>query len=639
MATYDKEFYAVIQALRDWHYYLLSKEFVLFSDHEALKYLHSQQKLSDRHARWVEYLQDYTFVIRHKKGKDNVVADALSHRAHILTLVRVQVTGFESLKDSYSTCPDFGPIVQALEVGTSLEHRDYLRTEGYLFFKNRLCVPRTSLRDQLTWECHSGGLAGHFGRDKTITAVEHQFYWPSLKRDVGNIVAQCRVCAFAKQVRKNVGLYTPLPVPTRPWDDVSMDFVLRLPRTVRHQDCIMVVVDRFSKMAHFVPCSKTSDATRVAQLYFREVVRLHGLPKSIVSDRDVRFTSHFWRTLWSMLGTKLKFSTAYHPQTDGQTEVVNRSLGNLLRSLVGDNLTTWDLVIPHVEFAHNASANRTTGMSPFEVAHGLVPRKPLDLVLVDPHIRASEDGVAFAQHVSELHKYIHDRITQHNAAYKQAADLHRRHRSFEVGDQVMVRLRPERYSPGTATKLHARSAGPFWVLSRVCENAYVVDIPPSWGISSTFNVADLAVYLAPPPHQPSDPGPFSESEFVQQSTPPVLPPDWHEQVEEILQEIIVFTGDGASRRFFVRWPGRPAEDDAWITEDDLARLRPDLLEPLPDTPTNSMESSSFDPERIGGVRPPSPPRHDTTAPEEPTPARVQPPRQAKTKDAEFHYTK
>jgi Integrase zinc binding domain/Integrase core domain len=563
----------------------------------------------------------------------------LSRRTHLLNLVRVQVTSFKSIKDSYVSCPDFGPIVQSLDLGTSHEHRDYLRTEGYLFFKNRLCVPRTSLRDHLTWECHSGGLAGHFGRDKTIAAVEHQFYWPSLKRDVGNIVAQCRVCAFAKQVRKNAGLYTPLPVPTRPWDDVSMDFVLGLPRTTRRHDSIMVVVDRFSKMAHFVPCSKTSDATRVAQLYFREIVRLHGLPKSIVSDRDVRFTSHFWRTLWSMLGTKLKFSTAYHPQTDGQTEVVNRSLGNLLRSLVGDNLTTWDLVIPHAEFAYNSSANRTTGMSPFEIAHGLVPRKPLDLVPVDPHVRASEDGVAFARHVSELHKYIHDRITQQNALYKQAADLHRRHRSFNVGDQVMVRLRPERYSPGTATKLHARSAGPFRVLSCVGENAYVVDIPPSWGISSTFNVADLAAFLPPPAHdQPSDPGPFSESEFADQSTPPVLPPDWHEQVEEILREVIDFTGDGASRRFFVRWQGRPAEDDAWISEEDLARLRPDLLEPLPGTPANSTESSSSDPGRIGGVRPPSPPRHDDTAQEEPTPTRVQPPRRAKTKDPDFRYS-
>ena len=137
----------------------------------------------------------------------------------------------------------------------------------------------------------------------------------------------------------------------------------------------------------------------------------------------------------------------------------------------------------------------------------------------------------------------------------------------------MVRLRRERYSPGTATKLHARSAGPFWVLTRMGENAYVVDIPPSWGISSTFNMADLAAYLALPPHdQPSDLGPFYESEFAQQSTPPVLPPDWHEQVEEVLQEIIDFTGDGASWRFFVRWQGVLVEDDAWITEDDLACL-------------------------------------------------------------------
>ena len=203
---------------------------------------------------------------------------------------------------------------------------------------------------------------------------------------------------------------------------------------VRHHDSIIVVMDRFSKMAHFVPCSKTCDATRLAQLYFGEVVCLHGIPKSIVSDRDVCFMSYFWRTLWSMLGTKLRFSTAYHPQTDGQTKVVNRSLGNLLRYLVGDKLTTWDLVIPRAEFAYNALANRTTRMSPFEVAHGLVPHKPLDLAPIDPHIRASEDGVAFAQHVSDFLKYIDDRITRQKAVYKQAADSHCHHRSFEVGD-------------------------------------------------------------------------------------------------------------------------------------------------------------------------------------------------------------
>ena len=417
------------------------------------------------------------------------------------------------------------------------------------------------------------------------------------------------------QVRKNASLYTPLPMPTQPWDDVSIDVMLGLPRTVCRHDSIMVVVDRFSKMAHFVPCSKTFNATRVAQLYYREVVRLHGLPKSIVSDRDVRFTSHFWRTLRSMLGTKLKFLTVYHPHTDGQTEAVNRSLGNLLRSLVGDNLTTWDLVILRAEFAYNALTNRITGMSPFEIAHGLVPRKPLNLVPVNPHTRASKDGVAFAHHVSKLHQYIHDRITQQNASYKQASDLHHRQRSFDVGDQVMVRLRPERYSPDIATKLHACSTDPFRILTRVGENTYVFDIPPSWEISSTFNVVDLAAYLPPATHdQPSDPGPFFESEFADQSTPPpppLLPPEWHEHVEEVLREVIDFTQDGASRRFFVRWQGCLVEDDAWIKEEDLVHLQLDLLEPLPSTPSNSMELSSFYPKRIGDVRPPSPPSPDT----------------------------
>jgi len=132
-------------------------------------------------------------------------------------------------------------------------------------------------------------------------------------------------------------------------------------------------------MTHFIPCTKTTDASRVAKLYFDEIVKLYGLPQTIVSDRDVRFTSYFWKTLWHMVGTKLKFSTAYHPQTDGQTEVVNRSLGNILRCLVSDHNRNWDLILPTTQFAYNSSINRSIGMSPFEVVHGYKPRKPLDL--------------------------------------------------------------------------------------------------------------------------------------------------------------------------------------------------------------------------------------------------------------------
>ena len=171
-----------------------------------------------------------------------------------------------------------------------------------------------------------------------------------------------------------------------------------------------------------------------------------------------------------------------------------------------------------------------------------------------------------------------------------------------MGDQLIVRLRPERYSPDTATKLHARSAGPFRTVTRMGNNAFVVDIPPSWGISSTFNVADLAAYFPPPAYdQLSKPGPSSESEFANQSTPLVLPSDWHKQVAEVLREVIDFIGDDALWRFFVLWQGCPAEDDMWITKEDFVRLRLDLLEPLPNTLANSTESSSSDPERIGGI--------------------------------------
>ena len=164
-----------------------------------------------------------------------------------------------------------------------------------------------------------GGLAGHFGRDKTIEEVECQFYWPGLKRGVAKIVGQCCTCQLAKHRKQNTGLYTPLPMPNRPWQDVSIDFMLGLPCTSRKHDSILVVVDRFSKMAHFLPCSKTSNASKIAKPYFDEIVKLYGLPKTIVSDRDVRFMSYFWKTLWHLVGTKLKFFIAFHPQTDGQT--------------------------------------------------------------------------------------------------------------------------------------------------------------------------------------------------------------------------------------------------------------------------------------------------------------------------------
>lgn len=182
--------------------------------------------------------------------------------------------------------------------------------DGFLFRDNRLCIPDCSLRLQLTSELHN---EGHVGRDRTLLLVSSSYFWPSLRRDVTRFVERCVTCQTSKGQATNAGLYLPLPIPTQPWTDISMDFVMGLPRTQKGFDSIFVVVDRFSKMVHFIPCKRTTDAVQVATLFFREIYRLHGLPLSIVSDRDSRFLGHFWRSLWKLLDTSLDMSSAYHP--------------------------------------------------------------------------------------------------------------------------------------------------------------------------------------------------------------------------------------------------------------------------------------------------------------------------------------
>ena len=187
---------------------------------------------------------------------------------------------------------------------------------------------------------------------------------------------------------------------------VSMDFILGLPKTQRGNDTIFVVVDRFSKMAHFIPCYKTSDATHIANLFFKEIVRLHGLPRSIVSDRDTKFLGHFCRTLWKKLGTNLRFSSAYHPQTNGQIEVVNKSLGNLLRSLVGEHPNQWDQVLAQAEFAYNDSPNRSTGQNPFHIVYGMHPRGVYELRNLGKAELRSAKGEDFASKMQAIHEQV-----------------------------------------------------------------------------------------------------------------------------------------------------------------------------------------------------------------------------------------
>jgi hypothetical protein len=320
-SVYDKELYALVRVLETWQHYLWPKEFVIHSDHEALKYLKGQAKLNRRHAKWVEFIETFPYIVKYKKGKDNVVADALSRKIVLLNQLEVKVIGLESLKNMYNDDPEFSDPYTHCKDGKGWEK--YHMYDGFLFRANKLCVPNSSVRLLLLQESHGGGLTGHFGQKKTYELLGDHFYWPKMRRDVIRFVERCITCHKAKSKLNPHGFYTPLLAPKIPWEDISMDFVLGLPRTQRGKDSVFVVVDRFSKMAHFIPCNKSDDASHVANLFFREIVRLHGVPKTIVSDRDVKFVSYFWKTLWSKLGTKLLFLTTCHPQTDGQTEVVN----------------------------------------------------------------------------------------------------------------------------------------------------------------------------------------------------------------------------------------------------------------------------------------------------------------------------
>ena len=400
-STYEKELYALVRALDVWQHYLLPKEFVIHTDHESLKHLKGQGKLNKRHGKWVEFIEQFPYVIKYKHGKDNVVADALSRRYALINAVSSKLLGFEHVKNLYINDTDFGNVFVACEHGA---FNSFYRHDSYLFKGKKLCVPRCSMRDLLVLESYCGSLMGHFGVHKTYDTLFEHFYWPSMRKDVEKVCASCIACRQAKSKSMAHGLYMPLPVPSSPWMDISMDFVLGLPRTRRGRDSIFVVVDRFSKMAHFIPCHKTDDAINVADLFFREVVRLHGVPRTIVSDRDAKYLSHFWKVLWGKLGTKLLYSTTCHPQTDGQTEVVNRTLGTLLRAIVGKNLKTWEECLPFIEFAYNRSIHSSTGFSPFELVYGFNPLTVLDLVPLPLHELASLDGAKKAELVKSLHE-------------------------------------------------------------------------------------------------------------------------------------------------------------------------------------------------------------------------------------------
>jgi len=245
--------------------------------------------------------------------------------------------------------------------------------------KGRVCVPNDDdLRRLILEEGHKSKMSLHPGTNKMYQDLKENFWWPGMKRQVAEIVASCLTCQKVKiEHQSPAGRIQSLDVPVWKWDIISMDFVVALPRTPRKYDSIWVVVDRLTKSAHFIPVKTNYTAQKYAEVYIAEIVRLHGVPTSIISDRDPKFTSHFWQALQEALGTKLRLSSAYHPQTDGQSERTIQTMEDLLRACVLDYQGSWDELLPLIEFTYNNSFHTSIGMAPYEALYGRKCRTPL----------------------------------------------------------------------------------------------------------------------------------------------------------------------------------------------------------------------------------------------------------------------
>ncbi|MCO5564476.1 hypothetical protein L7F22_018137 [Adiantum nelumboides] len=313
-------------------------------------------------------------------------------------------------------------------------------------------------------ESHSPPYAGHRGIDSTIKALVMYFFWPSLRKDTESFVCSCLVCQPVKYDReKAYGLLQPLQIPTTPWESIAIDFIFGLPKTSSGNEGIWTIVDQFSKQAHFIPVWKQITVKQMTKIFLVTVFKYHGMPISIVSDRDPRMTGLFWRALWQNLHSTLRFSSSYHPQTDGQSEIVNSAVLDLLKCYVSDNPAQWEHYLSLVEFAYNNTIHSSTGKAPFEIVGGA--RKPPRMVKVmDDVVEADK----FVEDLDLAYQQVQQAIQKAQEKQKKAADKHRRRLHFKEGDCVLLRfekarLRKQKGKEKFNPKLRMRYYGPFQI--------------------------------------------------------------------------------------------------------------------------------------------------------------------------------
>ncbi|GBG67920.1 hypothetical protein CBR_g1039 [Chara braunii] len=575
-STYERELYALKQALEHWKHYLLGRHFKMYSDHETLRWLKTQAKMTPKLTRWAAEIDQYDFELQPVKGKYNVVADALSRKSdyfgaivHYLDIGRDLQ---EKVKQAYAQDPIYSDLLKRVREGPETEP-DYRTTDGLLFEKtnifDRLCVPNNEeIRSLILGECHD--TEGHFGWQKTLANLMRAYTWPGMKSDCIEYVRSCNVCQRNKTTtRAPLGLLRPLPIPDQPGDSVSINFMDTQFKSKHGKSPVMVIVDRFSKYAVFVPLPAEARTDLVIRKFFDFWVSENGIPLLIVSDRDSRFTSQNWQELMRVYGSKLLMSYGRHPETNGQTEQMNKILKQVLRMYIRPDQIDWDEMLPKVASAYNNNVHLSTCRTPNELHKSFRPRRPFEGLNRDQIHRLPPGTREFAiQHEKELATVVENlRKAQHRMI--EQANKHRRPSQFQVGDLVWVKAKEFAPEENISQKLVPAYRGPWPVLEvKGGEDgpSYTIEIPAHLHTYPVFHASKLLPCV-------------TSQQFPSRRS--MIPPDMDRSydIDGIVDEDVFRTGGRGcpQKQYKIRFAYQEPEDDRWFTRTELLETAPDIV--------------------------------------------------------------
>ncbi|GBG59595.1 hypothetical protein CBR_g49855 [Chara braunii] len=503
-STYEKELYAVYKALTHWRHYLLGRFFILRTDHQTLRWMRTQPVLSDALKRWIEVIEQYDFDPQYLKGEYNKVVDALSRRPDfsgaLITEFDLTDDVTRSLVEDYRQDQFMSEIIRRLEAKDKKTSAEFELVNGLLFLEKagnkRLCVPNSeSLRSLFLGECHDA--TGHFGYKKTAANLLQRFWWPTMMKDAQLYVETCQVCQRDKpRTQAPLGLLKPLPIPERPGESLSMDFMDTLVTSKSGMRQIFVIVDRFSKFARLIAMPETAKTTYEIRLFKENWVKDFGLPKSIVSDRDVRFTSELWKASAAEPGTQLQMTSRNHPEANGQAEQMNRAVQHLLRHYIKPNQVDWDEKLALVASLYNNAVHSATGTSPNSLQLTFKRRLPLDFLLPDNQPTSTPGTLEFAYRYEQKMQEAVEHMQKAQAATIEYENTHRRPSTFQVRDRVWVKSSELGQEFGISRKLMPQYFGPWEVLDVVGTDpdgpSYVICIPGHLQTHPVFHTSKLA---------------------------------------------------------------------------------------------------------------------------------------------------